>query len=654
MMSRALLCLACLPALSQDTYHPAEPTVLKTARAEITINNQITRSEVQLPYGWDSHHRGLAGSAVFHMDFEGPEITSLPWILYFPRLGNAYIVKLNDAVLEHNGVQDSRWNAGSVDQLVQGDYAKVPRTIRIAPSLLLPRNHLEVTILAESGHRSGMSQVWVGPRDAVDPIYQAEFALRVGGSVVLTAFSLMVGIFSGALWLSQTDPRPEQRGIRDPLYLYAAVAECAWALFVGDSLIERLPLSWPWWSVVTNMALGVWLSALLLFCHTLADWTRLRASVWVQRFLYMQLVLGPVFAYTAVSLQLPLLLTIWQAAFALVFVPSAALFIIQSLFGASGMHQLVAAALLINVPIGLHDFLGVRLGDGFAGHFYLRYSATLFGLALAVIAINRFRTANLRVRDLLDTLAIRVDEKQKELAHNYQQMDALAREKERVLERSRIMRDMHDGVGSHISSAIRQLRAGPADTHEVMLTLQDSLDQLKLSIDALNLPPGDITSQLANLRYRLEPRFQAMGLTLQWAVLDLPLCPQLDADGMRQLQFIFMEAFSNVMQHAHATVLRIEATPALPRPGESFDQGVRMRVVDNGNGFDATSVRSNGLLSMQERARAIGAQLTISSRPGETSIELLLPHPFGLGRQAQDTPVHPHSMGDTQHALLTP
>jgi signal transduction histidine kinase len=173
---------------------------------------------------------------------------------------------------------------------------------------------------------------------------------------------------------------------------------------------------------------------------------------------------------------------------------------------------------------------------------------------------------------------------------------------------------MHDGVGSHISSAIRQLQSGQSNPNEVLLTLQDSLDQLKLSIDALNLPPGDVTALLANLRYRLEPRFRAMGLTLEWAVVPLENLARLDAGAMRQLQYILFEAFSNVMQHAHASVLRIEATAP----------SVRIRICDNGCGFDATATQRKGLNSMQERAKAIGAQLHIRSRPGETVVEILL------------------------------
>nr|WP_315490289.1 histidine kinase [uncultured Rhodoferax sp.] len=606
-------CLAGLWCWAFLTASHAAALKLETSQAVLTLDNQVQSQPVQvhLPYGWDSHHKGQAGLGHFVMEFAGPVTNHAPWGLYFHRLGNAYQIKLNGAVLDANG---------SISETSGSDYAKIPRFVRIPPGALLAHNQLEVTIRSESGRRSGMPAVWVGPKDEVDPLYQREFAIRVGGSGVFTVFSLVVGVFAFVLWVSQTDPRPERRGMRDSLYLFAALAEFAWAFFIGDTLIERPPLPWAWWSVAINTTLAVWLCALLMFCHTIAGWAGKPISQSVQAVLAGLLLAGPLVAYFAITLPNPLLLTLWQAAFALIFVPSSLLFVAQALRGSGGGTQrMVALAFVVNVPVGVHDFYVMRIGEGFGNQAYLRYTATLFGLALGAIAIERFRSANLRVRDMLDTLAVRVQDKEQELSRTYQRMEAIAREQERVQERARILRDMHDGVGSHITSAIRQLRSGRANQDEILLTLQDSLDQLKLSIDALTLPPGDVTALLANLRYRLEPRFRAMGLVLEWAVVPLPAVPRLDASAMRQLQFILFEAFSNTMQHAHASVLRIEATPVLQSA-----TGVSIRVCDNGVGFDTLTVVRKGLASMEERARTIGAQLRIIGQAGNTVVEILL------------------------------
>jgi hypothetical protein len=103
----------------------------------------------------------------------------------------------------------------------------------------------------------------------------------------------------------------------------------------------------------------------------------------------------------------------------------------------------------------------------------------------------------------MQAVAARIAER--ELNSSCLRLEVLAREQERTVERTRIlrdMRDMRDGVGSHISVAIRPLQSGRASEADVLQTLRDSLDQLKLTIDAMHLPPGDVTALLANLRHR--------------------------------------------------------------------------------------------------------------------------------------------------------
>ena len=241
----------------------------------------------------------------------------------------------------------------------------------------------------------------------------------------------------------------------------------------------------------------------------------------------------------------------------------------------------------------------------------------LFGLALGYIVIVRFRAASSQARNFNVNLAARVALKEQELSQSYVLLEQLARKHERSAERTRILRDMHDGVGSHISAAIRQLQSGKASNEQLLQTLRDSLDQLKLSIDALHLPPGDITGLLANMRYRMEPRIQACDIELHWDVDLLPAMERLDEKAMRQLQFMVFEAVSNVMQHSRATVLRVELRAA-PR------DGAVLRLIDNGRGFDPDRVKLRGLGSLKERAAALGAALKITSAPGQTMVEITL------------------------------
>jgi len=83
-------------------------------------------------------------------------------------------------------------------------------------------------------------------------------------------------------------------------------------------------------------------------------------------------------------------------------------------------------------------------------------------------------------------------------------------------------------------------------------------------------------------------------------------------DKMRTAFFrIFQESVTNVIRHSDATTVIVE----LSRVGDQFS----LRVIDNGKGFDTTTVsgkRTLGLLGMRERSLLIGGECRIESVPG--------------------------------------
>jgi signal transduction histidine kinase len=82
---------------------------------------------------------------------------------------------------------------------------------------------------------------------------------------------------------------------------------------------------------------------------------------------------------------------------------------------------------------------------------------------------------------------------------------------------------------------------------------------------------------------------------------------------------VTQEALSNVSKHARARCasVRLAVMPA-PEPERPWAGDVTITIADDGRGFDPHTPYPGhfGMLTMRERATAIGASLSLESAPG--------------------------------------
>ncbi len=210
-----------------------------------------------------------------------------------------------------------------------------------------------------------------------------------------------------------------------------------------------------------------------------------------------------------------------------------------------------------------------------------------------------------------------------------------SRELALVAERARLARELHDAMSQSLFSlqlaaatAASRLADAPeaaAEQLDVVRALAARLGaELRTTVDGLR--PADLERDglVATLRAQLTVAGRAHGVPVELVVGDLP---ELGADVEHQVLRVAQEAVSNALRHAGAG--RVTVTLA-PDAEEGTPRRVRLRVVDDGTGFDpeARAVRSRrlGLTSMHERAASLGGALTVSSTPGRgTSVELWFP-----------------------------
>ena len=227
----------------------AQVLALNQAQATILVSGATKQETLQLPFHWDRANPGQQGEAFFDFRFDLPVAPQGLWGIYLPRLGNAYEIWLNGTLLQHGGDLTAYDGA---------DFARVPRYISVDHGHFQLSNHLQIHIRADRGRRGGLAPPVIGPEDLVYPLYSTNYHWRATGSIAVMAFCFVVGLTALALSTAAAMRTPTDQARLDPLFIFAAVAQLFWALYVADVLIEDPPLPWPWWGVVQVVALGIW------------------------------------------------------------------------------------------------------------------------------------------------------------------------------------------------------------------------------------------------------------------------------------------------------------------------------------------------------------------------------------------------------------
>jgi signal transduction histidine kinase len=188
-------------------------------------------------------------------------------------------------------------------------------------------------------------------------------------------------------------------------------------------------------------------------------------------------------------------------------------------------------------------------------------------------------------------------------------------------ERRRMARDLHDGVAQELAFISSQMhwfsqeRKQEPATGQIMESVQRALDESRGAISALSRPLDEPFSVV--LAQTAEEVTRRMGAALE---LNLDPSVQVPAEWEDALPRIVREAVANAVRHGGARTVSLHLTNS---------NGVRVRVTDDGQGFDTSTPHpdgSYGLTSMRERAEALGGEFTIASSPEVgTSVEIVLP-----------------------------
>jgi signal transduction histidine kinase len=182
--------------------------------------------------------------------------------------------------------------------------------------------------------------------------------------------------------------------------------------------------------------------------------------------------------------------------------------------------------------------------------------------------------------------------------------------------------DLHDGVMQTIYAVGLNLEDAAERAEDDPDSVKEAIDR---AINALNEVIKDIRSYIFDLRPRvsvvadlpeavrqLVDDIRVNTLIQTTLEIDHELPRGLTQDQALALFHITQEALNNVAKHsgARAVTVRLIAHP----------RSVEAEVCDNGKGFDPGGSHTHehhGLRNMRDRARAVGASLSITGKAGE-------------------------------------
>jgi signal transduction histidine kinase len=499
-----------------------------------------------------------------------------------------------------NRVMGGPWAVWANGQLVQANLADWRMQWNTPMRVMLPPGATELLIAVPYAQAQGyaMGTLFVGPADAIDLAWQARNFWQADAPRAASVIALVMMLVSLQLALGRR---------REPVFALLTANALVWALvnlqyfydFTGQDRLSA------WFGAAMDVSINwsIALNALFVF-----EFERIRVP---------RLRVGLVL-YACVMTLLTLPLWHWEKnallaqsyVNAVVYVLAIAVLAWHVVRRPNREGVVLCLALVVQLALGLHSVFYLT-NQTQPDHVYTHPFAVVVMFLAFMYAINRRTVLALDTSERHQAeLEAQLAEQQQRLVEQHAKVQQLEIQNRLAAQRDSLMQDLHDGLGSNLTSALLQARGRTLSKDETLLLLQDLTDELR----NLNQPTApdqcNLNTLLAELRQRVQHRLVHGGIQLVWAVdPGLPAIQREGAAVGQHLRALLNEAIANVIKHAQATQVCVSA--------QVLGEQVRIEITDNGCGFSpGLSEPGRGLPGMRERARLLGARLYIDAGEG--------------------------------------
>lgn len=539
-----------------------------------------------------------------------PDQAETPWAVFVPRFTTTIEIAINGSTIEDTVRDPSKRRPDR----------NTPVLAPIAESLLKPGlNEVTVRLQVWGPLEGYLDSLYVGPDAHMRRAYDVRRTLFDTLPLILAAWQVTFATLLGIIWLNRR---------HESIYGYLAMATMLGVVqhFAG------LPQS----AIVAGLlgAMGPLEAALMLHYMLLLTGRRIRrrhafafmpglviiAAAFLlspEHLRIVYLLLGPPsIGLLIAAVWIVLLAAVWQARRHAIY--------LATIFTAVLSCWALDVLTLNNMIAGERIFIG-------------RPSYSLVLMALGIWLIWRFVQALKEADGFAAALVQKVTEAEDKLRANFAREEERARSEALLAERTRLMRDLHDGLGGQLVSIVALSEQPQPSGQAIGEAARAALKDLRLVIDAMEEIDGDLMLALASWRERIDTQLRAHQMQLDWTIRGpsgLPIFQNLRSWHVIQLIRLMDEVVTNAVKHSggkHVAVTIETVDDTAGRPAG------RITIQDDGHGYAADqtgaagtgrSGTGRGLLNIRRRAALCDIDLVTETGPTGTRIELTLPAEF--------------------------
>jgi signal transduction histidine kinase/ligand-binding sensor domain-containing protein len=204
--------------------------------------------------------------------------------------------------------------------------------------------------------------------------------------------------------------------------------------------------------------------------------------------------------------------------------------------------------------------------------------------------------------------------------------------------RNKIAQDLHDNVGSTLSSIsvysqvaqIQNEASGRKDLNEILdkigTTSTDMISEMNDIVWAINPRNDSMEKMVQRMESFAKPLLAAKNIRFRFNYDSAILSTWLQMEKRKNFYLIFKEAINNIVKYSAATEVSVDISIR--------NRKLELVVTDNGKGFDPAaamtanrqSLSGNGLRNMKMRAAEMKGDIDIISKPGAGAVIKLVSH----------------------------